>query len=120
MNKSIEREHARLLSPPTPSVTGRYSIRNGAVRGGTRNPRPPASVLGAASAAEIGWSGTDGIKQRRGCGKCSTAAMVMMDDCMTCLNCSDSKCGSPLGCRRRRRSAASSQRESAGGLADCY
>ena len=25
--------------------------------------------------------------------KCSTAAVVMMDGCMTCLNCGDSKCG---------------------------
>jgi hypothetical protein len=27
------------------------------------------------------------------CVKCSTAAVVMMDGCMTCLNCGDSKCG---------------------------
>ena len=27
------------------------------------------------------------------CGKCSTAAAVMLDGCMTCLNCGDSKCG---------------------------
>jgi hypothetical protein len=27
------------------------------------------------------------------CAKCSTAALVMMDGCMTCLNCGDSKCG---------------------------
>jgi len=27
------------------------------------------------------------------CFKCSTAAVVMMDGCMTCLNCGDSKCG---------------------------
>ena len=27
------------------------------------------------------------------CLKCSTAAVVMMDGCMTCLNCADSKCG---------------------------
>ncbi len=26
------------------------------------------------------------------CGKCSTKAMVLMDGCMTCLNCGDSKC----------------------------
>ena len=26
------------------------------------------------------------------CGRCSTAAVVMMDGCMTCLNCGDSKC----------------------------
>ncbi len=27
------------------------------------------------------------------CGKCHTKAMVMMDGCLTCLNCGDSKCG---------------------------
>ncbi|MBC7982394.1 MAG: NrdJb [Candidatus Obscuribacterales bacterium] len=27
------------------------------------------------------------------CGKCTTTAVVMMDGCMTCLNCGDSKCG---------------------------
>ncbi len=27
------------------------------------------------------------------CVKCNTAASVMMDGCMTCLNCGDSKCG---------------------------
>jgi len=27
------------------------------------------------------------------CTKCSTAAVVMMDGCMTCLSCGDSKCG---------------------------
>jgi len=27
------------------------------------------------------------------CGKCNTQAVVMMDGCMTCLNCGDSKCG---------------------------
>ena len=27
------------------------------------------------------------------CAKCSTSAVVMMDGCMTCLNCGDSKCG---------------------------
>ncbi len=27
------------------------------------------------------------------CPKCSTAAVVLMDGCMTCLNCGDSKCG---------------------------
>ena len=27
------------------------------------------------------------------CSKCSTAAVVMMDSCMTCLNCGESKCG---------------------------
>ena len=27
------------------------------------------------------------------CARCSTVAVVMMDGCMTCLNCGDSKCG---------------------------
>ena len=27
------------------------------------------------------------------CTKCSTAAVVLMDGCQTCLNCGDSKCG---------------------------
>ena len=27
------------------------------------------------------------------CSKCSTKAMIMMDGCMTCLNCGESKCG---------------------------
>ena len=27
------------------------------------------------------------------CGKCNTTAVVMMDGCMTCLNCGESKCG---------------------------
>jgi hypothetical protein len=27
------------------------------------------------------------------CAKCNTKAVVMMDGCMTCLNCGDSKCG---------------------------
>ena len=27
------------------------------------------------------------------CAKCSTAAVILMDGCMTCLNCGDSKCG---------------------------
>ena len=27
------------------------------------------------------------------CGKCDTAAAVMLDDCLTCLNCGYSKCG---------------------------
>lgn len=27
------------------------------------------------------------------CNKCQTKAVIMMDGCMTCLNCGDSKCG---------------------------
>ena len=32
-------------------------------------------------------------KARSCAARCSTAAVVMMDGCMTCLNCGDSKCG---------------------------
>jgi hypothetical protein len=27
------------------------------------------------------------------CSKCHTKAMILLDNCMTCLNCGDSKCG---------------------------
>lgn len=27
------------------------------------------------------------------CTKCNTVALIMMDGCMTCLSCGDSKCG---------------------------
>jgi hypothetical protein len=27
------------------------------------------------------------------CTKCNTTAVIMMDGCMTCLSCGDSKCG---------------------------
>ena len=27
------------------------------------------------------------------CPKCNTKALILMDGCMTCLNCGDSKCG---------------------------
>jgi len=27
------------------------------------------------------------------CNKCMTKAMILMDNCMTCLNCGESKCG---------------------------
>lgn len=44
---------------------------------------------------------SDGKKVEKGefpdsatvCAKCSTKAVVLMDGCMTCLNCGDSKCG---------------------------
>ncbi len=39
---------------------------------------------------EAGSSYPDGAQL---CGKCNTKAMVMMDGCMTCLSCGDSKCG---------------------------
>lgn len=37
---------------------------------------------------------TDGFpKGAQLCSKCHTKAMVVMDNCLTCLNCGDSKCG---------------------------
>ena len=44
---------------------------------------------------------SDGKKVEKGefpdsatvCSKCSTKAVVLMDGCMTCLSCGDSKCG---------------------------
>ncbi|MFZ9121049.1 MAG: NrdJb, partial [Methylophilaceae bacterium] len=27
------------------------------------------------------------------CGKCQTKAAILMDGCLTCLNCGESKCG---------------------------
>ena len=38
-------------------------------------------------------SSNDFPKQSQLCAKCQTKAVVMMDGCMTCLNCGDSKCG---------------------------
>jgi len=32
-------------------------------------------------------------KQAQLCNKCHTKALILMDGCMTCLNCGDSKCG---------------------------
>ncbi|MDD4914915.1 MAG: NrdJb [Methylococcales bacterium] len=37
--------------------------------------------------------GLDFPEQAVLCNKCSTKAMVLMDGCMTCLNCGESKCG---------------------------
>jgi hypothetical protein len=37
--------------------------------------------------------GQDFPEQAVLCNKCSTKAMVLMDGCMTCLNCGESKCG---------------------------
>jgi hypothetical protein len=44
-----------------------------------------------ADAAEIGE--TSFPAKALLCGKCQTKAVVLMDGCMTCLNCGDSKCG---------------------------
>jgi hypothetical protein len=41
-----------------------------------------------------GDSGADSFPEKAVlCNKCSTKAMVLMDGCMTCLNCGESKCG---------------------------
>lgn len=50
---------------------------------------------------EAAQGASDGKKLDKGefpdsatvCNKCSTKAVVLMDGCMTCLNCGDSKCG---------------------------
>lgn len=50
------------------------------------------SKLGQANAAEPADNGQfpEGAKL---CTKCNTKAMIIMDNCLTCLNCGDSKCG---------------------------
>jgi hypothetical protein len=44
----------------------------------------------AQAAAEVDSDFPEGSQM---CPKCSTKAVVMMDGCLTCLNCGDSKCG---------------------------
>ena len=50
------------------------------------------SKLGQANATEPTDNGQfpEGSKL---CNKCNTKAMIIMDNCLTCLNCGDSKCG---------------------------
>jgi hypothetical protein len=50
------------------------------------------SKLGQANATEPADNGQfpEGAKL---CNKCNTKAMIIMDNCLTCLNCGDSKCG---------------------------
>ncbi len=44
--------------------------------------------------SQHGESGDNGFPDKAVlCTKCSTKAMVLMDGCMTCLNCGESKCG---------------------------
>lgn len=47
----------------------------------------------AQSKQQDAFSKTDYPVGAQLCPKCSTAAVVMMDGCMTCLSCGDSKCG---------------------------
>ena len=51
-----------------------------------------AQYEGTAKAAENKDNG-DFPEGAQLCGKCNTKAAVLMDGCMTCLNCGDSKCG---------------------------
>ena len=47
----------------------------------------------AAAKQRDAFSDSDYPEGAQLCVKCSTAAVVMMDGCMTCLSCGDSKCG---------------------------
>lgn len=47
----------------------------------------------ASSKQQDAFSKSDYPEGAQLCAKCSTAAVVMMDGCMTCLSCGDSKCG---------------------------
>ncbi len=51
-----------------------------------------AQYEGTASKAEAQDNG-DFPEGAQLCGKCNTKATILMDGCMTCLNCGDSKCG---------------------------
>ena len=42
---------------------------------------------------ELGCEGDEFPANAVLCARCSTKAAVMLDGCMTCLNCGDSKCG---------------------------
>ncbi|HHM04222.1 MAG TPA: NrdJb [Gammaproteobacteria bacterium] len=44
---------------------------------------------------QSGGAGADGDfpESAQLCGKCQTKAVIVMDGCLTCLNCGDSKCG---------------------------
>jgi len=47
----------------------------------------------AAHQQQDAFAKTDYPEGAQLCAKCSTAAVIRMDGCMTCLNCGDSKCG---------------------------
>ncbi len=47
----------------------------------------------ARTAQQDAFSKSDYPEGAKLCTKCSTAAVVMMDGCMTCLSCGDSRCG---------------------------
>ena len=54
------------------------------------------SATAAPDAGDLGDAGEDAPAfppEARLCLKCQTKAVVMLDGCMTCLNCGDSKCG---------------------------
>jgi hypothetical protein len=46
-----------------------------------------------AEGVRLGAKAEDFPESAQLCNKCSTRATVLMDGCMTCLNCGDSKCG---------------------------
>ncbi len=52
-----------------------------------------AEIDAAQGAADGGSEAGDFPESASLCGKCSTKALVLMDGCMTCLSCGDSKCG---------------------------
>lgn len=60
----------------------------------TPEPVATASVAKAAPAKETSGENEAGFPAgSQLCNKCNTKAMVKMDNCMTCLNCGESKCG---------------------------
>ena len=52
-----------------------------------------AALEGAANADNVDPGTSEYPAGAQLCAKCHVTAMVMMDGCMTCLNCGDSKCG---------------------------
>ena len=52
-----------------------------------------AALEGAANAADVDHGGSEYPPGAQLCKKCNATAMVLMDGCMTCLACGDSKCG---------------------------
>ena len=53
-----------------------------------RKAREKAGLDSAPGAEDTGYPDSATV-----CRKCSTKAVVMLDGCMTCLSCGDSKCG---------------------------
>jgi len=49
--------------------------------------------VSAATAAAVSSEASPFPETAQLCHKCMTKASILMDGCMTCLNCGDSKCG---------------------------